>query len=66
MTTWRVIVQAGAARAAAVTAQQVGGDTTFIEEDVLTGVVERLRVAPAPTVSGDVRPALFVGVYGFF
>jgi hypothetical protein len=27
--------------------------------------VKRLRLAPPPTVSGDVRPALFVGVYGF-
>jgi len=61
-----VIAESGAARAAAVAPQQIGRHAAFIEKDILLDIVERLPLAPAPTLSGDVGPALFVGVYGFF
>lgn len=61
-----VIAESGAARAAAVASEQIGRHATFIEKDILPGIVERLPVAPSPTLSGDGGPALFVGVYGFF
>ncbi len=61
-----VIVQAGAAGAAAVAPQQIGRHAAFIEKDILPDIAERLRLAPPPTLSGDVGPALFVGVYRFF
>jgi hypothetical protein len=61
-----VIAEAGAARAAAVAPEQIGRHAAFIEKDILTGIMERLPVAPPPTVSGDVGAALFVGVERFF
>jgi hypothetical protein len=61
-----VIADAGPARAAAVAPEQIGRHAAFIEKDVLTDIAERLPLAPSPTLSGDVGPALFVGVYGFF
>jgi hypothetical protein len=61
-----VIAEAGAARTAAVAPQQIGRHAAFIEKDILTRIVERLSLAPPPTVSRDVGPALFVGVYRFF
>jgi len=61
-----VIAQARAARATAVAAKQVGGHAAFIEKDVVPHIAERLRGAPPSTLSGDVGPALLVGVYGFF
>jgi hypothetical protein len=61
-----VIADAGPARAAAIAPEQIGGHAAFIEKDILTGIVEGLSVPPPPTLSGDVGPALFVGVYGFF
>jgi hypothetical protein len=66
MTARGVVMKAGAARAAAIASQQVGRDAAFIEKDILPDIVERLRRAPAPTLSGDVGPALFGGVYRFF
>ena len=66
MTARRVITESGAARAAAVAPEQIGRHAAFIEKDILPGIVERLPVAPPPTLSGDGGPALFVGVYGFF
>jgi hypothetical protein len=62
----RVIVQAGAARTAAIAAQQVGRDAAFVDVDILPGIVQGLRVPPLPTVRGDISPPLFVGVNGFF
>jgi hypothetical protein len=62
----RVIAETDSARAAAVAPEQISGHAAFIDKNILTDVMERLRLAPPPTVSGDVRPALFVGVYGFF
>lgn len=66
MTAWRVIVQARAARAAPIAAEQIRRDATFIEKDVLPHVTQRLRVAPLAACPRDVRATLFVGVYGFF
>jgi hypothetical protein len=65
MAAWGVIAQPLAARTPAVATQEVRGDAGLVNEDVGTRVVERLRVLPPPTCRGDVRPALFVGVYGF-
>jgi hypothetical protein len=62
----RVIAESRAARAAAVAPEQIGRHTAFIEPDKLPGIVERLPVAPPPTLSGDGGPTLFVGVEGFF
>lgn len=66
MATRRVIAQAHAARTAPIAAQEIGGDAGLVDEDVGARVVQRLRVLPAATRRGDIRPALFVGVYGFF
>jgi hypothetical protein len=62
----RVITQPHAAKAAPVTAQQIGRDAAFIEKDVVPGVAQREPVAPAAPFSGDVGTPLFVGVYRFF
>jgi hypothetical protein len=61
-----MIAQAGATWAAAVAAQQIGGDAAFIEKDVLAPIAKRLAVAPPLARQDDVRPTLFVGVYRFF
>ena len=62
----RVIPEPLATRTPPIPAQQVGRHAAFIEEDILTDIAERLPLAPPPTLSGNVGPALFVGVYGFF
>lgn len=62
----RVIPEACAARTAAIATQEVGRDARFINEDVGARVVQRLRGVPLAPGGRDVRPALFVGVYGFF
>ncbi len=62
----RVIVQAGAARTAAIPAQQIGRDATLIEEDVLADIAQGQPVAPLAPRRRDIRTALFVGVYRFF
>jgi len=61
-----VIAQAHAAQTAPVATQQIGRDTTFIDEYVLPRVAQRQPVAPAAPFSRDVGPPLFVGVYRFF
>ena len=66
VTTGRVIVETGTTRAAPVPAEQVGGDATFVEEQIPLRVVRRKAVTPAATLRGDVATALFVGVYRFF
>ena len=66
VTARRVIAESGAARAAAVAPEQIGRHAAFIEKDILTDIAERLPLAPPPTLRGDVGPALFVGVDGFF
>ena len=66
VTAGRVIAQARPARAAAIAAQQIRRDPALVEKQILPHVTERLHVRPVPTRRGDIRPALFVGVYGFF
>jgi hypothetical protein len=66
MTARRVIVQARAARTAAITAQQVGCDAALVNEDVPRRIVDRLDVPPLPTLRRDISAPLFVGVYRFF
>jgi hypothetical protein len=61
-----VITQPQAARAAAIAAQQIGGDARLVEEHVPARIVQRQRVLPLATRRGDIRTALFVGVYRFF
>lgn len=61
-----VIAQPRAPGAAPIAAQQIRRDTAFIQKDVLAHIAERLPPRPPPSFSGDVGPALFVGVYGFF
>ena len=61
-----VIGEAGPAGTAAIAPQQIGRDTTFIEENVVPGVVQREPGAPVAPLSADVGPPLFVGVYRFF
>jgi hypothetical protein len=61
-----VIREACPARTAAIAPQQIGCDATFIEEDVLPGLVQREPGAPVAALSADVGPPLFVGVYRFF
>jgi hypothetical protein len=62
----RVIAEAQAAWAAAVASQQIGRDAGFVEKDEVPGIAQRLRLLPVAAGRGDVRTALFVGVYGFF
>ena len=66
VTAGRVIAEPRAARTPAVAPQQIGRDAAFIEKDVLPHVAQRLPLAPSATLSHDVGPALFVGVYRFF
>ena len=61
-----VIPQPHATRAPPVAAQEIRRDARFIDEDIGARIVERLRILPPAARGGDVRPALFVGVYGFF
>jgi hypothetical protein len=61
-----VIMQAEASGAAPVAPEEVRCHPAFIAEDVRPRVADREPRAPAPASRGDVRPALFVGVYRFF
>ena len=61
-----VIAEAGAVQAATVPAQQIGGDTAFIQKHILRHVAERLPGLPLAAGRRDIRPALLVGVYRFF
>jgi len=66
VTAGRVIAEAGAAQAAAVPAQQIRRDATFIQKHILLRGAERLPSLPLPPGGGDIRPTLLVGVYRFF
>ena len=61
-----VIAHADAAKTAAVPPEQIGRHPTFVKKHVLPHVAQRLPGAPPPPLGHDIRPALFVGVYGFF
>jgi hypothetical protein len=62
----RVIMEPRAAETAPVPPEQIGRHTTFIEKPILAHVPQRLRPSPPAARFGDIRPALFSGVYGFF
>lgn len=66
VTAGRVIAEARAPWAAPVAAQQVRRHAALVQKQILTDIPERLDAPPLPARGGDVRPALFVGVYGFF
>jgi hypothetical protein len=66
MTARRVIAESGAHGTAAVPPQEVGRHATFVEEDVVADVPQRLPGPPLAARRRDIRPALFVGVYRFF
>ena len=59
-------MEARAARAPTIAAQQVRGHTAFVQKHILMGVVEGLPVSPLPALARDVSATLFVGVYRFF
>ena len=61
----RMVVQARAAGAAAIAAQQIRGDAALIEKDVLPDIAQRQPLAPPASLSGDVGAALLVGVNRF-
>ena len=61
-----VIAESGAAQTAAVAPQQIRRDAALVEKDILAYVAQGLPRLPLPPGGGDIRPALFVGVYGFF
>ena len=62
----RVIVKPLPAWTAAVAAQEIRRHATFIQEHILAHVADRQPVIPPATLRDHVRPALLVGVYGFF
>jgi hypothetical protein len=62
----RVVAQPYPARTASIPAEEIRGDARFVDEDVARGVVQRQRGAPAAPGGRDIRPALFIGVNGFF
>lgn len=66
MTAGRVIPHADAAQAATVAPEQIGRHATFIEEDILPHIAQRLPDLPLSPGRRDIRPALLVGVYRFF
>ena len=61
-----VIAEPGAAQTAAVAPQQIRRHAALIEKDVLAHIAERLPRPPLAARGHDIRPTLFVGVYGFF
>ena len=62
----RVVAQPEAPRAAAVAADQVGGDARLVDEDVAARIVQGKGVLPPPPRGGDISAPLFVGEYRFF
>ncbi len=53
------------ASSATIPPQQVGRHPAFIEKHILADVAPRLPVPPLAPGRGNIRPALFVGLYGF-
>ena len=62
----RVVVETCPPRTPAVATEQIGGDTALIEKHILRRIVDGQPVPPLAALCSDVRPTLFVGVYGFF
>ena len=61
-----MIADAGAARAAAVPAQEIRRDARFIEKDEARRVPRRRRGLPLLARGGDVGAIVFGGAYRFF
>ena len=61
-----MVAQSRASTTTSVAPDQVGRDTTFIEEDVVLHVAKGQPRAPAVPLSDNVGAPLFVGVYRFF
>jgi hypothetical protein len=66
MAAGRVIAEPRPAKTPPIPAEEVRGHAALIKKDVLPDVAERLPIAPPTPLSGDVGPALFVGVNRFF
>jgi len=66
MTARGVVVEARAAEAPTIAAQEVGRHPALVDEDVLACVAQRQPGAPLTTLGRDVSSPLFVGVDGFF
>ena len=66
MTARRVVAQPHAAQAPAIAPQQIGCHPTFVEEQLLPHITQRLPGVPLAPGRGDIRPALLVGVHRFF
>jgi hypothetical protein len=66
VTAWGVIPEACATRTAAIPAEQIRRHAAFVQKDVLPDIAHRLRRLPLVAGRRNVRPALLVGVYGFF
>ena len=61
-----VIRDAIASPAARIAAQEIRRHARFVHEHILPSIMERLHHDPLPPRRRDIRPTLFVGVYGFF
>jgi hypothetical protein len=59
-------VPSRATRTAAIPTQQIGGDATLIEKDVLPHIAQREPVPPLAARRRDIRSSRFVGVYRLF
>ena len=66
LTAGREVAETLPARAATITAQQVGGHPAFVEKDVAARIADSLAELPAAPRRRDVRTSLFGGVYRFF
>lgn len=66
MAVGRVIAKPEPAGTAPITAQQIGRDAGFIDEDIAARIVQAQGVLPLPPARGDISATLFVGEYRFF
>jgi uncharacterized protein YbjT (DUF2867 family) len=66
MTVGRVIAETESAGTPAITAEQIGRDAGFINEDIAARIVQAQGVLPLPPDRGDVSTSLLVGEYRFF
>ena len=62
----RVIAESHPAGTATVPPQQIRRHAAFIEKHVTAYIANREPLAPQAPSGRDIRPTLFVGVYGFF
>ena len=66
MAVGRVIAEPEPPGTPPITAQQIGRDAGFIDEDIAARIVQTQGVLPLPTARGDISATLFVGKYRFF